>query len=111
MAGSIVSSKSWNRSLSSRDTGFEAVLAAAETTVKVKIATSTQQKKMWYILDMVGRGRSSNSSFEVRSSEAGRDVVEAVESRQAKACFSGSSVLVALVEDIANQNGSLAAVK
>lgn len=98
-----MSSSSWNRSLSSRDTALRAPLAAAEATVKVKIASSTQQRKMCCNLDILDSVGSSVSSSEDRSSLSAVDEVESSEDIEAKACFSGSWIFAALVEAIANQ--------
>lgn len=71
--------------------------------MKVKMASSTQQRIMCCNLDILESGWSLMSSFEERSSLSRGDEVEVSENIKAKTCFSGSWIFAALVEAIANQ--------
>jgi len=101
-AGSTVSSSSWNLIFSSRETTLRAALCEAEAKVKVKSARSTQQKKRCWILDiLVDWVLLSASSLRGRPSLLLGGVED--EKTWARACFSGSWILGALVEAIASE--------
>lgn len=96
-----MSSSSWNLTFSSRETTLRGALCEAEAKVKVKSARSTQQKKRCWILDiLVDWVLLSASSLRGRALLL-LGVEE--EGTWARACFSGSWTVGALVEAIASE--------